>query len=568
MEFRLQKYTNFLSKMKEKIFVLKNDELRYKATSNTEENFERINNLDQYDFSNLNLQKLIENNNLTIKSLEENLVITSSDKNDTTILSTFINFFNFLKFVYKLNLFYNNHEKSELFRFNIKEYIINLKQYTRNEILIEILNNIKINDSDINVLIDITKNKIITLKGMVESSTEFEDLILKIESDFMEFIEIYKENSKILGCIDIKKLQMEENNYTSNSILNENTEYTFSDLISQIEKIKDFYFSFSRLLIETKKSSIDAQMRNKNSLYIWNDIIRKLISRLIKKEEKEICIRKSLEFKELEISKLETRHSEVKSNNLKLKIELKEFLKNKDYQIFFCFKCGNLLKWDPKNNSTCKLDPSCTEKSNYKCMKCEINFCTNCVIEISQEKCGRGHLMFIKNNNILMKYCDICNKCINEYCLSCNLCDLFICGKCNETNKSLGRIQCNYCNLRMVFKENSFEKCLMCLEFKECPWKCYFCDYSECVECNWSEVDSHEYCGQLHLMDKFSLNQINCDPNKVNTSNINNSKTKLLSNCLCFVKLCSKCGEFLYEEFMYCNRCNFLLCENCHDRKS
>ena len=567
MEFKLQKYTNFLSKMKEKIFVLKNDELRYKASSITEENFESINNLDQYEFSNLNLQKLIENNNITIKSLEENLVITSHDKNDITILSTFINLFNFLKFVYKLNLFYNNHEKSELFKFNIKEYIINLKQYTRNEILIEILNNIKTNDSDINILTEITKNKIITLKELANTSTEFEDLTQKIESDFFEFIEIYKENSKILGCIDINKLQLEENNYNSNSILNENTEYTFSDLISQIEKIKDFYFSFSRLLIETKKSCIDVQMRNKYSLCIWNDIIRKLIFRFIKKEERDSCIRKSFEFHKLEISKLETRHSEVKSNNVKLKIELKEFLKNKKFQIFFCFKCGNLLKLDRKNNSSCKFDTSCTAKSNYKCMKCEINFCTNCVIEISEEKCGMGHLMFMNNNNILMKYCDVCNKFINENSLSCNLCDLFICDNCNETNKSLERMQCNYCNMRLVFKENSFEKCLMCLEFKECPWKCYFCDYSQCVECNWSEVDSHDYCGQLHLMQKFSLNEINCDPNKINSSFIKNSKTKLFANWLCFVKLCSKCGEFLYEEFLYCNRCSFLLCQNCYDKK-
>ena len=76
-----------------------------------------------------------------------------------------------------------------------------------------------------------------------------------------------------------------------------------------------------------------------------------------------------------------------------------------------------------------------------------------------------------------------------------------------------------------------------------------------------------DYCGQLHLMQKFSLNEINCDPNKINSSFIKNSKTKLFANWLCFVKLCSKCGEFLYEEFLYCNRCSFLLCQNCYDKK-
>ena len=50
-----------------------------------------------------------------------------------------------------------------------------------NEILIEILNNIKTNDSDINILTEITKNKIITLKELANTSTEFEDLTQKIE---------------------------------------------------------------------------------------------------------------------------------------------------------------------------------------------------------------------------------------------------------------------------------------------------------------------------------------------------------------------------------------------------
>ena len=94
MEFKLNKYTNFISKMKEKLVILKNDEIRIKNPS--EEYFETINNLDTFNFTNLNLLKLYENQ-VTITSLQENMYMSTSQESEINSLPNFVNFLNFLR---------------------------------------------------------------------------------------------------------------------------------------------------------------------------------------------------------------------------------------------------------------------------------------------------------------------------------------------------------------------------------------------------------------------------------------------------------------------------------------
>ena len=121
MEVALSKYTNPIVSWANRTFVVDNDELKYKS-SKDKEKFTNVFHLDLVKFC------LLPNDELTIivQTKEKDLTITSNNPVD---LYFFCDFLNHSKYSYILNQRHFEFNHGEMYRFNTKEFKINLNLY-------------------------------------------------------------------------------------------------------------------------------------------------------------------------------------------------------------------------------------------------------------------------------------------------------------------------------------------------------------------------------------------------------------------------------------------------------
>src|SRR5437773_1711922 len=150
MEIDISKSNNLISFDKKKNSILENDSILY-STSNTG-NPEEAYHIEHSKFLNLNLN--LKDLKLSINDEnDENLFIFSNEG------YLFSMFFNYLKVIYIMNLKNSKNQIQEDIKFNIKEYRTNLKQYARNEVFLELLNNLNKKSQHFNLILEIISTK-------------------------------------------------------------------------------------------------------------------------------------------------------------------------------------------------------------------------------------------------------------------------------------------------------------------------------------------------------------------------------------------------------------------------
>ena len=260
------------------------------------------------------------------------------------------------------------------------------------------------------------------------------------------------------------------------------------------------------------------------------------------------------EGKKLEI--LKERYTDISNECLNLKKSLREIIYDRNIFPFFCFKCGNLMKRKSNTTpSTCKIDNKCTNQSSFYCYKCKIDFCTYCIKEVKDGKCGNGHLMF-KFGNISDKSCVNCLSNIHNECYMCNLCEVAICINCYENINSIP-FKCEKCKCHLLWTRSTLNFCEKCNDFSQNFWDCFFCENSYCAKC-YSPIKN--YCGAAHLLEEIDLNNLS-------TAEYTKNFSKPNSDLYCQYHImnysCSYCSKTTIPKFSYCKRCHFNKCESC-----
>lgn len=260
------------------------------------------------------------------------------------------------------------------------------------------------------------------------------------------------------------------------------------------------------------------------------------------------------EGKKLEI--LKEKYADVSAESKNLKKNLREIIYDRNIYPFFCFKCANILK--RKQNvspSNCKIDSRCTGQSFFYCYKCKTDFCTYCIKEVKDGKCGNGHLMF-KFGNITDKSCFNCLGNIDNECYMCNLCEVTICINCYENINGI-LFKCEKCKCNLLWKRSTLDFCEKCSDFSQCFLECFFCENSYCVRCFFPKTT---HCGGAHLMEDVDLNNFTHADHIKNFNRLNADIYSLL-HIMNFS--CSYCKKSTLPKFKYCKRCHFNLCESC-----
>jgi len=569
MEISLLKYTNIITKLKERNFLIQHDELIYKQTYNSE--------VYDYIFHNEFLSFL----EITGGEDDPSLSISTDDKsyylkgNSPSDLILFKTYFNFLKYSYLNNLLHYKFYKEEKYKFNSKEYVVNLKQYAQREIFVEVENNLEKNQEEFWFLIELLQCKLITfvkdLKNHVENKENMSELILdtinKIEDNFNKnCVRIYNENIK-----NITNCKVENSKDIDKSL-------KVGKFIINLEKVQEVYLNLSRLVLELQKSTIELRIKDsviknsptyttsQNKVFFNTDIIHKHLFKYVRTEENNNQLNHRLQKESELFLQLKEKENALLEKNKKQKEILKLFLSNRSLQIFFCYKCANLLKRTSRNKANCMVNPDCRKKSYFQCLKCNINHCLTCIVEVKNGKCAKGHLVF-KYEGQFNRNCLLCDGQILLEGYGCNLCDISVCCICYDTYGVFGPPKCGWCKNELLWRKTFHAECKRCQIYSDCNWNCFFCDYyfcSKCVPCV-----TNEFCGQLHRLQEFDTTKLKENERNVNSFNTYNpldiSKiNQLIYNPLNkFVFNCSLCHSNSSSKFKCCMRCNYSICNSC-----
>jgi hypothetical protein len=569
MEISLLKYTNILTKLKDRTFLIQHDELIYKQTTTTEECDHVFHN----EFLNfLEITGGKDDPSLSISTEDKNYFLKGTTPSDLILFKTF---FNFLKFSYLINLLHYKFYKEEKYKFNTKEYVINLRQYAQSEIFVEVENNLEKNQEEFWFLIELLQCKLITfvndLKNHVGNKEKVAETILesisKIEEHFNK------------NCVSIynEKIKNSKNNSIS---LTKDVEksHLVEKFIINLEKVQEVYLNLSRLFVELQKSILELRLKdsaNNNSnnstpshvkVFLNTDIIHKHIFKYVRTEENNNQLNNRLQKESEFFLELKDKENSLLEKNRKQKEIFKFFLSNRSLQIFYCYKCGNLLKRTSRNKANCMVDTDCSQKSYFQCLKCNINHCLTCIVEVKNGKCAKGHLVF-KYEGQFNRNCLLCDGQILLEGYGCNLCDISVCCNCYDTYGVFCPPKCGWCKYELLWRKTIHAECRRCEIYSDCNWKCFFCDFYFCNKC--VQFPSNEYCGQLHRLQEYDITNIHDKERIINSFNTHNSPdiskiNQLIYNPLNkFVFNCSVCDSNLSSKFKCCMRCNYSICNSC-----
>lgn len=259
------------------------------------------------------------------------------------------------------------------------------------------------------------------------------------------------------------------------------------------------------------------------------------------------------------IDKLKEENKKLKNDLFKCldlysknKEKLKRYIIKTHIKIYSCYNCGNLLQSIESIQPTCEYDKNCTQNSLFSCLKCNIYFCTYCIIYQRNSKCAQNHRLFPSKDPNL---CLLCDNSDSKTYFTCEHCNVAVCSKCMG-ERPTKEINCWNCNMELTWRKEVYAQCNKCLTIKDCFWGCSNCEYSLCLNC----VQTNKgFCGAAHKLDQFNL-----ESSWFNLSI--DAKTQFSHNLyLRFMGKCMKCDEIIEGIGYCCSRCSYFICQKCYE---
>ena len=248
-----------------------------------------------------------------------------------------------------------------------------------------------------------------------------------------------------------------------------------------------------------------------------------------------------------------------------------------------CFDCATDCTIKDEDDCKCELCKNKFERVNYQCKECnnsstclhyENNKC-NC------ETCNSGYYLIDGNCKDCDNNCQTCQNtatkctsCKDNYflrdnkCYECTECDKKEENSCKclscKDGKYLENDQCKNCSIPCKTCDTEPNKCSSCLDgYYFDHYQCHSC-YDRCKTCNSGEIDENNQNCQS-CKDEYVLNNTNC-LNECPTNYYEVNKKCYLCNQLCKTRgvhcnNCTSCidGAYFLENEMTCKKCN----ENC-----
>ena len=476
----------------------------------------------------------------------------------------FIRFYNYNKYRYQYNMECLKLENKLQKSINSKELFLNMSLYVTNKYFIELSKQMLKYQKLFSSFTDTINNILLNKNYSIIND------ILKIDNDKPIAYILQNFYKKIYDDLIIKeqsKIQ-KESGEKINNIFKNNCIYTCNEFqLEKIDKLKEYFINLIRILNELKRTYYERMISGD---YDICDVY---------KIEKDLCLNKLdiltrflyvrfgqfNDWKKVDkINKiLIQENSEIQKQNKKLLLNLKYFIVKNNYQLYICFRCGNILQKTNKQISTCNVDNKCFSTSYFYCKKCCIHFCSYCINYPLNLKCIYNHTL-TKNNidNDEKAKCDLCNKIDSQnkfyYCEKCD--DVFLCEGCYEETtkkKNLMNYKCCFCGEFLFWRRGLKKKCNKCEKVSNCFWFCFFCKKYFCIKCYYIKISK---CGLMH-----QLKEIYLDAYKTN----NNFQTKtfhdLITNNILLTRTnCDICKNIFFSRFFYCARCNLIKCLNCN----
>ena len=520
--YTYEKYTNKIKGWRKRIFTLNIDDITF-----TKPDKEEI--IDRHHISQMSYISIIKPNNFFLLKVlsppNEELMIRSLNNGDNKELYKFKTHLNAYKLVFHMNMVRYLYDKSLESNFDIRELEVNIQQYSTNKFY------------------DTMKVKV------EENRKKIEETSLKIKANYSELIakmnEIFKE--KHLNLIE----PMDEN------------DFVFKEDRDSMPQMKNLFdFSSIEKLKKVNKILLDIFMDfKKREVYQKYLVKPKLVTTPLSNEEYEQKKQRIIDDNNVMKAKL----VELLNKNTAIKEKFKKTMKFKSLKLYFCPTCNNLLQKTMPTESNCNFDEDCTKRSLFFCRKCQINYCTTCVLYQRHLKDFHNHSYF-PNNTSKDKYnCVVCE------CDQSQGQPFFVCEHCNEylCNQCVGDLSgktynCYNCNMELTWRKRVYSQCNKCMRWRDCFWCCAMCDYIMCLDCY---ALPRGTCGSFHKVKMIELDK--------------ERKEKVLDRAIMFknnfemnmLGKCSKCnktfnpkegGESEGTVIFACLRCKLFLCEECN----
>ena len=516
--YNLKKYTNPVKGWRPRILKISLDEFSY--LKDKEEKPNKI-----YHITNI-LKSFIEKKedkntlNLIIYPKEE--LMFEIEPGKELEIYKIKNKLNALKIIFYVNRLRYLYDKNPSNQIISKEKCETIKKYTTSLLYDELLCISQKNDSKIQKSVDKFRN-------------DYNELVGKINQIFVN-----KHENNVVELVCENDLIFRHNNEDNEKIKN-----LFD--FSTIEKLHLYYNKLITIFIDIKKKEILTK-------YYLKPVIEIQLTDKQFEEKKKKLIEEGTSLKNRLLTLL--------NRNSTLKEKFKKILKAKNYKLYFCPQCNNLLQKTNKTDSNCHFDTDCTGKSLFYCRKCRINYCTVCVVYHRNLKCYRNHTYFpnhLSSENNREFNCFLCDSKEDFPFYSCEHCKEDICNKCvgGKTGKTN---TCFNCINELTWRKRVYCQCSKCYKWKDCFWCCILCDYLLCIDCYRMPKG---YCGSFH-----EIKEINLD---------NERKNRVIEPIMFknnyemnFLGKCSKCNQTINSsidentKIYMCLRCKVFLCEKCN----
>ena len=582
MEITLSKYSNFLVGWKDAVIKINNDEMTYKYVANPDKG--KTIHYSSILYGLISIENDTEEISFVVAKKNKELIYLHYNKNnDYDKFHLFCNYFNYLKYTFRLNEESFKFLNKERYKLNSKELYLSMNLYVNSKYFVEIYSNTKSNRLMATSISDAI-DKRVTVANMEKTYHSKEDENVFLVED------IKKDIKQIFYNEDIEKrvayyLMRKDNN----------KDYK----LENIDKIREYYLALIRILIEIRRTVNEKVLtynvkdekiltKEENCSLFLNKM--DIYSRLL------FAKGESVDFAELlkQNQSLSKEYKELRKTNKNSKIKLKEFIDKNPYQLFFCYKCGNLLFKTDNTPSTCNFDPKCESNSFFYCKLCAINYCTYCIYYPRKLQCIRGHLLKTNISSEKESICSLCENTIpvNQCNYTCNECDsnLRLCAFCYDDykNNSPSLYKCS-CGRELYWKRGVVCKCRKCLRYSKCFWFCFFCNNYYCAKCY---TTNRNFCGLMHRMDEVNLNLIEDSKLSNRNSTMNGGVSsigglfskkaapvyqsgekgkfanKQLNDIIHGYQLlhktnCDVCRREFCFKFYICYRCMYIKCVNC-----
>ena len=494
----------------------------------------------------------------------DDIMLNKCDSTEMDEMRLFIRFYNYNKYRYHYNLECLQLENKLQKSINSKELFLNMCLYVTDKYFMELSKQMQKYEKLFCIFSDTINNKLLDEKyskiNEILTIDDNKSIVCVLQNFYKKIYEdlIIKEQNKI----------QEKKDENTNHISEINSIYTCNEFqLEKIDKLKEYFINLIRILNELKRTYYERMISGDFDICDINKIEKDIYLNKLDIFTRFLYVRfgQFNDWKKVDnINKiLIQENSEIQKKNKILLLNLKSFIEKNNYQLYICFRCGNILQKTSKKISTCNYDNKCFSTSYFYCKKCHVHFCSYCVSYPLNLKCVYNHPLTKNNidNNEKAK-CDLCNKVDFQnkfyYCEKCD--EVFLCESCyGEISKktNLMNYKCCFCGEFLFWRRGLKRKCNKCETVSNCFWFCFFCKKYFCIKCYYTKINK---CGLMH-----QLKEIYLDAYKTNNKFQSKTFQDLITNNILLTRTnCDICKNFFFSKFFYCARCNLIKCQNCN----